>query len=105
MCTVCSGYTHYDCPCCSESYTLVRCDACGGWGKTFWACDNETGDVFQVTEAKFLSLPGEDENARITQYCEEHCEECDGCGEVEKGHYYQNDAPDYKVALENGDKF
>lgn len=76
---------------------MVKCEACNGKGKHWYAYNIETNKDIECTETTWNALPATEELAEIirSRYMRgevEVCEVCDGTGEVE---YEEDYEPEY----------
>lgn len=89
-CSVCAGYSDHNCPCCGEEARMVECPDCGGMGTLpYLAFDMRTGTTYPVTEAAWMTLPEDKDEA---EYMRKHtykygdggceCPTCHGEGEI-----------------------
>ena len=81
----------------NEEPNRVKCEACDGKGKHWYAYDIEADRETECTETTWNILPGTEELAvsarsRYMRGGVETCEVCDGAGEVE---YEEDYEPEY----------
>lgn len=97
----CGGYplAEYDthAPWNEKAPNMVKCEACNGKGKHWYAYNIETNTETECTEFTWNALPDTEELAESTRshYMRggvEICEVCDGAGEVE---YEEDYEPEY----------
>lgn len=91
-CSVCAGYSSYNCPCCGEEVVMVDCPDCKGTGfAPYKAFHIHRREEVEVTELCWTLLP-EDEDAAFDlgeNYCQmprETCRTCKGEGEIPESH-------------------
>ena len=77
--------------------TMVKCEACDGKGKHWYAYNIETNSETECTENAWNALPETEELAEAvrSRYMRgevETCEVCDGSGKIE---YEEDFEPDY----------
>lgn len=91
-CSVCAGYSSYNCPCCSEEVKMVECPDCQGSGYTpYKALDIRTRKEIPVTELAYAILPENEDIAQYKgmRYCKMDIDICPTCrGEGEIPEYY-----------------
>ena len=87
-CSVCAGYSSYNCPCCGEEPRMIVCPDCQGSGYTpYMAFDVRTRKTTPVSELAYEILPIDEDEAlsRGMRYCKveiEICHTCGGSGEI-----------------------
>lgn len=88
-CSVCAGYSSYNCPCCGEEPRMIVCPDCQGSGYTpYMAFDIRCRRIIPVNELAYDILPLDEDEAesRGMRYCKveiEVCRTCNGAGEIE----------------------
>lgn len=80
---------------------MVKCEACDGKGKHWYAYNMEEDTVIECSEEEWNSLPDSEEEAEAQKrtYVKsdvEICEVCEGEGEIE---YEEDYEPDYDERL------
>lgn len=80
---------------------VVKCEACNGKGKHWYAYNIEQDTVMECSEEDWNSFPDSEEEAKLlkSKYIKsdvEICEVCDGTGEIE---YEEDYEPDYDERL------
>lgn len=87
-CSVCAGYSDYNCPCCGEGVRMKTCPDCHGSGYTpYMAFDVKYRRFVHVTEQAYNILPIDEDAAHDMgmRYCKveiEVCPTCQGEGEI-----------------------
>lgn len=86
-CSVCAGHDSSNCPCCGESYSIVKCPECGGDGIDHrLAFDIRTREEIAIEPLTYLALPKDEDDAEAKRwnYCrsDKNCPFCKGIGEV-----------------------
>ena len=88
-CSVCAGYSSYNCPCCGGYTETIDCPDCGGTGEgnyTVWDVHNRR-EVSCTRLAYLLCADTEDDALeRGQRYCKLSCvcKTCNGEGTIEK---------------------
>lgn len=91
-CSVCAGYSSYNCPCCGEEVSMVTCPDCEGTGLTpYKAWHIHLRRAVECTKAAWYCLPtSEDEAyAKRENFCRMErtvCPTCKGEGQISE-HY------------------
>ena len=85
-CSVCAGYSSYNCPCCGEELRMVECPDCEA-GVQFFSFNIKTRQFVKVTKVAFQILPFDEDDARHERktYCQgdiRKCETCNGEGMI-----------------------
>lgn len=85
-CSVCAGYSSYNCPCCGKDTRIIECPDCEN-GLRYYSIDIKTGEEKQVTKAAYLILPFDEDDARQEKkrYYQGDivkCRTCDGDGVI-----------------------
>ena len=62
-CSVCAGYSSYNCPCCSEEVQMIPCPDCSD-GYEYFAFNVHTGQQVKVTLSAYMILPYDEDDAR-----------------------------------------
>ena len=87
-CSVCAGYSDYNCPCCGEEVKMITCPDCQGSGYTpYMAFDIKTRKTTPVSELAYDILPIDENEAKSMgmRFCKveiEICRTCNGSGEI-----------------------
>ena len=87
-CSVCAGYSSYNCPCCGEEVRMITCPDCQGTGYTpHRALNIHTREDVKVTAVCWDLLPNNEDIAaqKGENYCKlprECCPTCKGDGEI-----------------------
>ena len=86
-CSVCAGYSSYNCPCCGEDVRMMECPDCGGNGVRYLAFHITERRFKEVTELAFTILPQDEDEARYmrNKWCQgdiKRCPTCKGEGEI-----------------------
>lgn len=84
-CSVCAGYSDYNCPCCGEQVRMIECPDCEGIGSVYLSFNIKTREFFKTTRLAYHILP---ENEDMAAYKGEHycqgdvviCKSCHGLG-------------------------
>lgn len=80
-CSVCAGYSSYNCPCCSEEPAPVPCPDCSD-GYAYYAGIVGSVGRTRVTKLAYMMLPYDEVDARAmkNKYYQGDIEECPRCG-------------------------
>ena len=87
-CSVCAGYSSYNCPCCGEDVQMIICPDCNGTGmaphKAYHIHRHITATVAQIC---YDILPNDEDEAIVKgeNWCRwprEKCPTCKGDGEI-----------------------
>lgn len=86
-CSVCAGYSSYNCPCCGEDVRMMECPDCEGEGFHYYAFDTQHRRFKKVAELAFTILPADEDVARSLglRWCQgivKKCPTCKGEGEI-----------------------
>lgn len=86
-CSVCAGYSSYNCPVCGEEVRMMECPDCKGEGVEYFAFDTRQRVFRKVAELAYMILPPDEDEAkgmgmRWCQGCVERCPTCNGEGEI-----------------------
>lgn len=89
-CSVCAGYSSYNCPCCGEEVRMVDCPDCYN-GHVYWAFDTIKREFTQTTPLAYSILPIDEDDAKYSgkRYCQgsvEICRTCMGEGMIPEEH-------------------
>lgn len=87
-CSVCAGYSSYNCPCCGEDVRMMTCPDCKGTGLTPFRLFNiKTRGVVEVSANMYYSYPKDEDSAEekgefLCRIPREECPTCHGEGEI-----------------------
>ena len=87
-CSVCAGYSSYNCPCCGHSVEMTDCPECNGTGYApHKALQIHTRQVVTCSALTWDMLPADEDTAysRGENWCKyprEACPVCKGEGEI-----------------------
>lgn len=87
-CSVCAGYSSYNCPCCGEEVRMMICPDCKGTGEAPYKAYHIHNKVTVVcSELTWQALPPDESSAyvRNENWCRwprECCPTCKGDGEI-----------------------
>lgn len=87
-CSVCAGYSSYNCPCCGEPVRMMTCPDCKGSGmEAYKAYHIHRHITTDVTKICYDILPKDEDDAiaRGENWCRwprERCHTCKGEGEI-----------------------
>lgn len=87
-CSVCAGYSDYNCPCCSEEPVMIPCPDCSD-GYAYYASVVGSTRQVRVTKSAYMVLPFDEDDAKAmrNRYYQgdiEECPTCKGEQEIEK---------------------
>lgn len=87
-CSVCAGYSSYNCPCCGEEIRMVACPDCKGTGMEPYRLFNiRTRGEIVVTANMYFSYPKDEDDAEakgefLCRMPRGYCPTCKGEGEI-----------------------
>lgn len=89
-CSVCAGYSSYNCPCCSEEVKMIECPDCED-GFHYFSFNIRTRQFVRVTKIAYQILPFDENDAEHEgkNYCQGDvmkCPTCEGMGEIPEGY-------------------
>lgn len=89
-CSVCAGYSSYNCPCCSEEVRMMECPDCES-GYVYYAFDIYRRVSARVTRLAYAILPVDEDIAKEMnqRWCQgdiEICSTCQGEGIIPENH-------------------
>ena len=85
-CSVCAGYSSYNCPCCGEEPRMIACPDCED-GMEYWSFNIKSRTFVRVTPIAYQLLPFDEDDARAEgkNYCQadiRRCPTCQGEGRI-----------------------
>ena len=87
-CSVCAGYSSYNCPCCGEEVRMMTCPDCKGSGMAAYKAYHIHRHITaEVTKICYDILPKDEDDAiargeNWCRYPREICPTCKGEGEI-----------------------
>lgn len=87
-CSVCAGYSSYNCPCCGEDVRMMTCPDCNGTGYSPYKAWHIHRHVeVEVTKTTWLVIPKDEDEAlaKGENWCRmdrKICPTCKGEGEI-----------------------
>lgn len=86
-CSVCSGYSSRNCPCCGDEPRMTLCPHCKGTGEQDWMVfDIKDRIAVECIESAYLYAPEDEDTAEYLgkRYCKLSCtcKTCNGEGEI-----------------------